>query len=102
MHSQTRCLSGASTAAVPTPSSRLRGAPLKAVRTPFSTLGNVALRELDDLRTDIPPNLEEMELRAVDEVSYVSRRRLDDVDFDPDEVDAEGLPLVYNEEALRR
>lgn len=33
-------------------------------------------------------------------VSYVSRRRLDAVDFDPDEVDEEGLPLVYNEERI--
>jgi hypothetical protein len=30
-------------------------------------------------------------------VSYVSRRRLDAEDFDPDAVDEEGLPLVYNE-----
>jgi hypothetical protein len=30
-------------------------------------------------------------------VSYVSRRRLDADDFDPDAVDEEGLPLVYNE-----
>lgn len=29
--------------------------------------------------------------------SYVSRRRLDAADFDPDAVDEEGLPLVYNE-----
>jgi len=33
-------------------------------------------------------------------VSYVSRRRMDAVDFDPDEVDEEGLPLVYNEERI--
>jgi hypothetical protein len=32
--------------------------------------------------------------------SYVSRRRLDDADFDPDAVDEEGLPLVYNEERI--
>ena len=30
-------------------------------------------------------------------VSYVSRRRLDAADFDADQVDEEGLPLVYNE-----
>lgn len=29
--------------------------------------------------------------------SYVSRRRMDEADFDPDETDSEGLPLVYNE-----
>eukprot|EP00879_Flechtneria_rotunda_P018081 GHRR01018954.1.p1 GENE.GHRR01018954.1~~GHRR01018954.1.p1 ORF type:complete len:193 (+),score=54.96 GHRR01018954.1:1089-1667(+) len=29
--------------------------------------------------------------------SYVSRRRLDASDFDPNAVDEEGLPLVYNE-----
>ena len=34
------------------------------------------------------------------EVSYVSRRRMDAADFDPDEVDDEGLPLVYNEEKI--
>jgi len=33
-------------------------------------------------------------------VSYVSRRRLDDDDFDPDAVDDEGLPLVYNEQRI--
>ena len=33
-------------------------------------------------------------------VSYVSRRRMDAVDFDPDEVDEEGLPLVYNEDRI--
>ena len=33
-------------------------------------------------------------------VSYVSRRRLDEADFDPDEVDVEGLPLVYNEDKI--
>ena len=32
--------------------------------------------------------------------SYVSRRRLDDADFDPEAVDEEGLPLVYNEERI--
>ncbi len=34
------------------------------------------------------------------EVSYVSRRRMDAADFDPDEVDEDGLPLVYNEESI--
>jgi hypothetical protein len=29
--------------------------------------------------------------------SYVSRRRLDSEDFNPEAVDEEGLPLVYNE-----
>lgn len=33
-------------------------------------------------------------------VSYVSRRRLDADDFDPDAVDEEGLPLVYNESRI--
>jgi hypothetical protein len=36
----------------------------------------------------------------VQAVSYVSRRRLDDADFDPDAVDEEGLPLVYNEQRI--
>lgn len=29
--------------------------------------------------------------------SYVSRRRMDEADFDPNETDSEGLPMVYNE-----
>lgn len=33
-------------------------------------------------------------------VSYVSRRRMDDAGFDPDAVDEDGLPLVYNEERI--
>eukprot|EP00798_Chlamydomonas_sp_ICE-L_P020473 gene20473-27261_t len=41
-----------------------------------------------------------IELRDVKSVSYVSRRRMDKGDFDPDAVDDEGLPLVYNEEKL--
>ncbi|KAK9915022.1 hypothetical protein WJX75_003712 [Coccomyxa subellipsoidea] len=42
--------------------------------------------------------IEDVRVRDVREVSYVSRRRMtDDVGFDPDEVDEEGLPLVYNE-----
>ena len=36
-------------------------------------------------------------LRDVRAVSYVSRRRMDDAAFDPDAVDDEGLPIVYNE-----
>lgn len=30
----------------------------------------------------------------------MSRRRLDAADFDPDEVDEDGLPLVYNEDRI--
>ncbi len=37
---------------------------------------------------------------VVQSVSYVSRRRMDSADFDPDEVDDDGLPLVYNEERI--
>jgi len=33
-------------------------------------------------------------------VSYVSRRRMDDAGFDSDAVDADGLPLVYNEQRI--
>ncbi len=33
-------------------------------------------------------------------VSYVSRRRMDQADFDPYEIDTDGLPLVYNEERI--
>jgi hypothetical protein len=42
----------------------------------------------------LPANIFAPVLQAV---SYVSRRRLDADDFDPDAVDEEGLPLVYNE-----
>ena len=41
-----------------------------------------------------------LDLRDVAAVSYVSRRRLDEADFDPDEVDEEGLPLIYNEDKI--
>lgn len=79
-------------------------APPRAVKsTPsFTTLSGVALREFEELRTDVQPDLNGMELRSAEEVSYVSRRRLDADDFDINEVDADGLPLVYNEEALRK
>ncbi|KAK9835187.1 hypothetical protein WJX81_004575 [Elliptochloris bilobata] len=40
------------------------------------------------------------DLRDVKAVSYVSRRRLDAADFDANQVDEEGLPLVYNEAAI--
>ncbi|PSC74696.1 alanine-glyoxylate transaminase [Micractinium conductrix] len=49
---------------------------------------------------DVEPDLNELELRNVKEVSYVSRRRMDAADFDPNEVDEDGLPLVYNEESI--
>ena len=39
-------------------------------------------------------------LLLLQEISYVSRRRLDAADFDPNEVDEDGLPLVYNEESI--
>lgn len=39
-------------------------------------------------------------LYCLQEISYVSRRRMDDASFDPDAVDADGLPLVYNEVRL--
>lgn len=39
-------------------------------------------------------------LSALQAVSYVSRRRLDQPDFDPYEVDEDGLPLVYNEQRI--
>lgn len=41
-----------------------------------------------------------MQLRDVKAVSYVSRRRLDDEDFDPNALDEDGLPLVYNEQRI--
>ncbi|KAG2496070.1 hypothetical protein HYH03_005989 [Edaphochlamys debaryana] len=53
-----------------------------------------------ELGVDAGGDLSELELRDVRSVSYVSRRRLDSADFDPDEVDEDGLPLVYNEERI--
>ncbi|KAG2445070.1 hypothetical protein HYH02_008937 [Chlamydomonas schloesseri] len=57
------------------------------------------IKELKDLGIN-NSDLEDLELRDVRSVSYVSRRRLDAADFDPDEVDEDGLPLVYNEERI--
>ncbi|GLC69551.1 hypothetical protein PLESTF_000846400 [Pleodorina starrii] len=57
------------------------------------------IRELKDLGVD-SSELRDLQLRDVRSVSYVSRRRLDSADFDPDEVDEDGLPLVYNEERI--
>ncbi|GLI63329.1 hypothetical protein VaNZ11_006246 [Volvox africanus] len=57
------------------------------------------IRELKDLGVD-STELRDLKLRDVRSVSYVSRRRLDSADFDPDEVDEDGLPLVYNEERI--
>lgn len=39
-------------------------------------------------------------MTSVQGLSYVSRRRFDDTSFDPDAVDEDGLPLVYNEERI--
>ncbi|MEW5317369.1 MAG: hypothetical protein WDW38_008671 [Sanguina aurantia] len=49
--------------------------------------------------TTLPENFDK-NLRQVKEISYVSRRRFDDTSFDPDAVDEDGLPLVYNEERI--
>uniref|UniRef100_A0A383VLQ5 ABC1 atypical kinase-like domain-containing protein n=1 Tax=Tetradesmus obliquus TaxID=3088 RepID=A0A383VLQ5_TETOB len=62
--------------------------------SPITNLSDVAV--LREIKADAP-DLENLELRDVKAVSYVSRRRLDAADFDPDAVDEEGLPLVYNE-----
>ncbi|WIA28266.1 hypothetical protein OEZ86_010821 [Tetradesmus obliquus] len=62
--------------------------------SPITNLSDVAV--LREIKADAP-DLENLELRDVKAVSYVSRRRLDAPDFDPDAVDEEGLPLVYNE-----
>ena len=48
----------------------------------------------------LPRTLACSHLSLPQEVSYVSRRRMDDADFDPEEVDDDGLPLVYNEESI--
>eukprot|EP00878_Enallax_costatus_P022842 GHUV01024272.1.p1 GENE.GHUV01024272.1~~GHUV01024272.1.p1 ORF type:complete len:684 (+),score=139.67 GHUV01024272.1:232-2283(+) len=75
-----------------------------STRRPLPT-GNIRnlsdISVLRDLKTDAP-DLENLELRDVKAVSYVSRRRLDADDFDPDAVDEEGLPLVYNEARIAK
>ncbi len=49
------------------------------------------------------PKLAVLSLRAYvvsQAVVCVSRRRLDQADFDPQEVNEDGLPLVYNEQRI--
>lgn len=55
---------------------------------------------LDSLNVDSSMDLDAVVTRNVREVSYVSRRRLETLDFDPDATDEEGLPLVYNEDRI--
>jgi len=55
------------------------------------------VRELGPLGLDTSFDEGDFRLRDVKNTSYVSRRRMDDADFNPDEVDVDGLPLVYNE-----
>ncbi|KAJ9520016.1 hypothetical protein QJQ45_029968, partial [Haematococcus lacustris] len=61
-----------------------------------------SLKELGQLgvKFDASPDMDELRLRDVKGLSYVSRRRLDAADFDPDAVDEDGLPLVYNEQRI--
>ncbi|EFJ46283.1 hypothetical protein VOLCADRAFT_105641 [Volvox carteri f. nagariensis] len=73
---------------------RTRGIPVPGMSTRLEDI-----RELKDLGVE-SSELRDLQLRDVRSVSYVSRRRLDAADFDPDEVDADGLPLVYNEERI--
>lgn len=47
-----------------------------------------------------PVYSDSLSLYTTQAVSYVSRRRMDQADFDPYEIDADGLPLVYNEERI--
>ncbi|GAX80969.1 hypothetical protein CEUSTIGMA_g8404.t1 [Chlamydomonas eustigma] len=56
------------------------------------------IRDLQDLGMDT--DLKDITIRDVKSISYVSRRRMDAADFDPDAVDEEGLPLVYNEKRI--
>ncbi len=70
-----------------------------ALQTRAPSLTNLAeLKELRDLKIDT--EMQELALRDVNSISYVSRRRMDSADFDPNEVDEDGLPLVYNEERI--
>jgi aarF domain-containing kinase len=70
-----------------------------ALQTRPPSLSNLAeLKELRDLKLNT--EMQELALRDVNAISYVSRRRMDAADFDPDEVDEDGLPLVYNEERI--
>lgn len=49
---------------------------------------------------DSSMDLNQLDTRSINEVSYVSRQRMRMADFDPDAVDEEGLPLVYNEDRI--
>jgi len=49
---------------------------------------------------DSSMDLNQLDTRDVNEVSYVSRQRMRMSDFDPNATDDEGLPLVYNEDRI--
>lgn len=83
------------------PVQRARGQRVKARATTTRKTGLAELAELRELRNlQLDTELRELELRDVRDISYVSRRRMDAADFNPDEVDEDGLPLVYNEEKI--
>lgn len=91
-----------SAAAATSGSSSARGSRVaaRAAASPFRTLPSLPAGGLASLSLDVEPDLNALELRDVSAVSYVSRRRMDADDFDPNEVDEDGLPLVYNEESI--
>ena len=60
----------------------------RMVGLPASPSSLAGLGLSTDLDTSM--DLSELDTRAVREVSYVSRRRMDSADFDPDEVDEDG------------
>ena len=80
-------------AAVSPPSAA--AAALLNMRVPGS---NVSLKELAESESTF--DLDNVTTRDVRAISYVSRQRMLAPDFDPDAVDEEGLPLVYNEDRI--
>lgn len=75
----------------------VRAAATPSIRTPPG-MPNLDISNITNI--DSSMDLNQIDTRNVNEVSYVSRQRMRMADFDPDAVDQEGLPLVYNEERI--
>lgn len=67
-------------------------------RRPGLNLPGINLSEITNVNASF--DIDDLDARDVADVSYVSRRRMEIDGFDADAVDAEGLPLVYNEERI--
>lgn len=76
------------------------GADARCVLHALRTTRACTLLRSPNPATPLPPPPPPQNNNNDQAASYVSRRRLDDEDFDPDAVDDEGLPLVYNEQRI--